>query len=267
MSEAAARLETVHHPLTTPAVSDPSLSDGRLVTMDGHRLTVRVSARRRRLGLTVERDGSLTLRVPEGCARERAETFVRDSRSWIAEKIELQQAHRPLNPTRRFVEGEIFRYLGRDHRLTLVNAPGEPVRMLAGELVLDANVAGDLRAGRRAVRDWYRQAGQRWAAGRTQPWADRLGVPEPHVEVGDVGRKWGVYRPGRDSGTGRMTLHWAVFQFPPPLIDYVIAHELAHVRIASHDRDYWRLLRRAIPECASRKAELDELGRRAWLGD
>lgn len=64
-----------------------------------------------------------------------------------------------------------------------------------------------------------------------------------------------------------MALHWAVFQFPPRLVDYVIAHELAHIKVAGHGPDYWRLLRPAIPECEALKSELDEMGRRAWLGD
>ena len=64
-----------------------------------------------------------------------------------------------------------------------------------------------------------------------------------------------------------MALHWALFQLPAHLVDYVIAHELAHIRIAGHGADYWTLLRQAIPECTERKAELDDLGRRLWLGD
>ncbi|KUO21601.1 hypothetical protein AQJ91_08385 [Streptomyces dysideae] len=63
-----------------------------------------------------------------------------------------------------------------------------------------------------------------------------------------------------------MALHWAVFQLPAHLVDYVIAHELAHIKIAGHGPDYWTLLRRAIPDCEARKEELDDLGRRLWLG-
>ena len=246
--------------------SSPPLTDVLVLTLDGRRFTVRVSPRRRRLGLTVERDGSLTLRVPENCGRERAEGFVRDNSRWIAEKLELWERHRPLNPTRKLVEGEVFRYLGRDYRLALVDAPGTPVRLVAGELRLDRKAAAVPRRGRRAITDWYRRAGLRWAQGRMQPWAGRMEVPEPTLEVRDVGRRWGVYRSDGRGDAGRMALHWAVFQLPMPLIDYVIAHELAHIRVSGHGPDYWRLLRRAIPECEALKAELDEMGRYLWLG-
>ncbi len=90
-------------------------------------------------------------------------------------------------------------------------------------------------------------------------------VREPEVVVRDVGNRWGTYRPG-DGGRGTMALHWALFQLPAHLVDYVIAHELAHIRIPGHGADYWVLLRQAIPECEERKSELDDLGRRLWLG-
>lgn len=95
-------------------------------------------------------------------------------------------------------------------------------------------------------------------------------MAEPQVEVRDLGQRWGAYVPdssGEGDAPGRMALHWAVFQLPIRLVDYVIAHELAHIRIPGHGPDYWRLLRRAIPECERLKEELDEMGRRVWLGD
>ncbi|MDW8809201.1 M48 family metallopeptidase [Streptomyces scabiei] len=77
-----------------------------------------------------------------------------------------------------------------------------------------------------------------------------MDVPEPSVRVRDLGHRWGSYRAGSD-GIG----------------DYVVAHELAHVRVSGHGPDYWSLLGRALPECRGLKTELDELGRRVWTGD
>ncbi|MEW2089299.1 SprT family zinc-dependent metalloprotease [Streptomyces sp. NPDC006682] len=240
--------------------------DGQELTVDGRLLRVRVSARRSKLGLTVERDGSLILRAPGACETERAESFVRNSRRWIDDKLRLRDELRPVHPVRSFTDGETYRYLGREYRLLLVDEPGESVRLSAGRLRLDKATATDAEAARCAVTGWYRRAGTNWAEGRLQPWAARMDVSEPEVTVRDVGRRWGTYRKGVTPG-GEMALHWAVFQLPSPLVNYVIAHELAHIRVAGHGPDYWRLLRRAVPECEQLKAELDEMGRRVWLGD
>ena len=254
-------------PVTADA-QDPRptvLEDGRLITVGDREFRVVVSARRRRLGLTVERDGSLVLRVPRGCEAARAEAFVREGEAWLADKLRLRAEHPPAQPVRAFRDGETFSYLGRAYRLK-VAGDGEPgVRLVVGRLVIGERLARDPVASRRALITWYRTRGQSWARGRVQPWAARMEVQEPDIAVRDVGNRWGTYRPG-DGPRGTMALHWALFQLPAHLVDYVIAHELAHIRVSGHGADYWALLRQAIPECADRKEELDDLGRRLWLG-
>ncbi|MGC5532857.1 M48 family metallopeptidase [Streptomyces sp. SR-10] len=142
------------------------------------------------------------------------------------------------------------------------------VRLVAGRLRLDRTAAADPELARRALADWYSRAGQRWMRERLQPWAARMDVPEPAVRVRDLGHRWGSYRAGAGDGDeGMISLHWAVFQLPIHLVDYVVAHELAQVRVAGHGPEYWRLLGRALPECRRLKTELDELGRRVWMRD
>ena len=135
-----------------------------------------------------------------------------------------------------------------------------------GRLCLDASVAAEPDRARAALADWYVRAGQRWMRGRLQPWAARMDVPEPQVRVRDLRHRWGSYRAG-GGGNGTILLHWATFQLPIHLVDYVVAHELAHVRVSGHGSDYWQLLSRALPESRRLKAELDDLGRRVWMGD
>ncbi|WP_430479028.1 M48 family metallopeptidase [Streptomyces sp. P11-1] len=250
---------------------EPTFTEGDALVVDGRELRVRVSVRRRRLGLTVERDRSLTLHVPKGCEVRRAEDFVRSSADWIDAKTRLSEQRRQLHPTRSLKNGEIHRYLGRDYRLLIVDdgsagTPVPAVRLVAGRLRLDRAAAADPELARRALADWYIHAGQRWMRGRLQPWAARMDVPEPAVQVRDLGHRWGSYRAGAGDN-GVVSLHWAVFQLPIHLVDYVVAHELAHVRVAGHGPEYWRLLGRALPECRRLKTELDELGRRVWMGD
>ncbi|MFE9608549.1 M48 family metallopeptidase [Streptomyces sp. NPDC006012] len=253
-----------------PKPADPQdrclavLEDGQVITVAGREFRVAVS-QRRHLGLTVERDGSLTLRAPRNCAVARAETFLREGEGWLADKLRRRAVHPPAHPVREIRDGESFTYLGRTYRLRIGGEGHAGVRIFAGRMVIDQDLAQDPTGARRVLIAWYRKAGQRWAQGRLQPWAARMEVREPEIVVRDVGNRWGTYRPG-GGGPGSMALHWALFQLPVHLIDYVIAHELAHIRISGHGADYWALLRQAIPDCEDRKEELDDLGRRLWLG-
>lgn len=250
--------------------SAPCLTEGDQLTVDGLLLWVRVSTRRKRFALTVESDASLTLHAPEGRSSAEAEDFVRAHRAWAVAKLGARERTRPLNPAKRLVEGELFRYLGRTYRLMVSDEvpEGERVRLVAGRLVVGRGEAEDPDRGRAALIDWYSRAGLMWAAGRLQPWAARMAVSEPTLEVCDLGQRWGRYRPGAgENGLGRMSLGWPLFQLPMHLVDYVIVHELAHVRVSGHREEFWRLLGVALPEFEDRRTELDEVGRRMWMGE
>lgn len=264
-------------PVPPPSAVVRPLVDGELLSVGGHRITVRLSSRRGRLGLTLERDGLLTLRAPVDCDAQRAEGFVRTNRHWIDAKLRLRETRRPLHLTRELADGESHRYLGREYRLLLVDAtdttesadaPLEPVRLVSGRLCLDRTLAADATRGREALAAWYARQGLAWATDRMQPWAARMDVDEQAIEVRDLGHKWGTYHPPAEAGgSGRIALHWAAFQLPIHLVDYLIAHELAHARVSGHGPEYWRLLRRALPQCDRWKTEMDEMGRRVWMGD
>ncbi|GGW34061.1 M48 family metallopeptidase [Streptomyces galilaeus] len=257
--------------MTAPA--DPSTypAPEALLTVDGLSLRVRASARRKRFALTVETDATLTLHTPAGRSTAEAEQFVRAHRDWLVTKRRERERTRPLTPVKQLADGEVFRYLGRTYRLAVSGEEGVGggVRLIAGRLVMAPDLAAEPRAGRAALVDWYCRAGRNWTGQRLQPWAARMGVTEPELDVRDLGDRWGSYRPPQAGAgaKGLMSLGWPLFQLPMHLIDYVIAHELAHVKVSGHCEDFWRLLRIALPEYEERRADLDELGRRLWMGD
>ena len=120
-------------------------------------LQVRVSARRKRFALTVEADVGVTLHAPDGCPKADAEKFVRAHRAWLMTRLRMCERVRPLNPAKRLVEGEVFRYLGRTYRLAPTDDESESgmVRLVAGRLVIGREQAEDPRRGRAALIDWY----------------------------------------------------------------------------------------------------------------
>jgi hypothetical protein len=78
----------------------------------------------------------------------------------------------------------------------------------------------------------------------------------------DLGHKW-----GSATSDGRVRIHWAAMQLRPDLIDYVIAHELAHLHEPHHGPAFWTLLGRALPTYIERRADLARTGALLWLGE
>lgn len=228
-----------------------------VLQFDDLRIPVEIGGGSRKAKLTVEPDGSLRLRVAADVATAELTRFLASKRDWVYRKLAEKEVLQYESVTKEFVDGEGFLYLGRSHRLKLVASEG-PVRLDRGRLVLPRSSAG---AGEEEVIAWYRRCGEAWLRPRVSSWSERLRVEPGAIEVADLGRKWGSATAGQ-----RVRIHWATLQLSPPLVDYVLAHELAHLREAHHGPAFWQLLARVMPDYDERKRVLAHRGARLWFG-
>lgn len=225
--------------------------------LDGLPVDVEVTGPGRKARLTIEADGSLHLHAASDVGESELTDFLKSKRGWVYKKLAEKQAFDCHDVTKDLVDGEGFLYLGRHYRLKLTDA--ERVRLDGGRLQLPAKLGG---AGARALVDWYSSRGIDWLRPRAARWAERLRVTPRSLSVADLGRKW-----GSASNKGDVRVHWAVFQLRPALIDYVVVHELNHLKVPHHGPDFWMHLGRAMPDYLERKAELARTGARLWMGE
>lgn len=230
-----------------------------ILDLDGMAVAVETTGDGRRARLTIDRDGSLLLRTAADVADHELRQFLDSKRDWIYRKLAEKDALAYEPVAKSLVNGEGFLYLGRNHRLRIGDTDRDGVVLDHGRLVLPKHrVAGG--AGR--IIDWYTSRGAAWLYVRARSWIERLRVePVGPIEVADLGHKWGAATPG-----GRVRIHWATMQLRPPLIDYVLAHELAHLREPHHGPEFWQVLARAMPDYEDRKLELARVGQSLWLG-
>ena len=214
---------------------------------------VRWSSRRKTLGLTVERDGSLTLAAPMTCPKDRLVRFAKSRTFWDYTQLAKRDLLRHPQEHKEFVTGEGFAYLGRTHRLQLVDDDaGEPLRLKGGRLELHRGRSSE---GADLLRRWYTRLGQVWIKARVQRLGGHLGDDLPPVQVQDLGYRWGSC--GRN---GRLYFNWKVMTLPPGLVEYVVAHELVHLREPHHTPRFWRLLGRVLPDYGQRRERLALMG-------
>lgn len=214
------------------------------------RFEVRRSGRRRTLGLTVERDGSLVLTAPPGVADARLARFAEQKRGWIYEKLAAREALGPALPARRFVSGEGLPYLGRSYRLLLVAEQDALVKLEGGRFRMRRDVAA---GGRAVMIGWYTARAERWIAARIEPYAARARVRPADVAVRELGFRWGSCSRG-----GRLYFHWQSILLPPRVVDYVVVHELCHLIEAHHTPAFWRAVERLLPDWERRRRWLAE---------
>jgi predicted metal-dependent hydrolase len=175
---------------------------------------VQISAKRKSLGITVDRDGSLLLHTPLNVVDAEIEAFINEKRLWIYTKLAAkefltEQAH----PDRRFVEGEGFCYLGRFYRLTLVDNRIQSLIFKSGRFYLSSNQQGSRKE--RFI-DWYKQKALKRLPALATEFTSRLGARNNGIRVIDLGNRWGSCT---DSGV--LNFHWKVMQLPQKLIRYL----------------------------------------------
>jgi hypothetical protein len=217
--------------------------------LDGHSIeyTLKRSLRRRSITFVVDEDG-LRVGAPWHASLRRIESLLGKHARWIGRKLGEWRARRPPQFTWR--AGAAVMALGEP--LTLVLDPARPATARDGNLLWIAG-SEETNSGVLAARvtAWLRSTAQGWFEQRAAHYAPALSVPLPAIYLSNAKSRWGSCHPA-----GRVRLNWRLIQMPPDLIDYVVVHELAHLREASHSHCFWRWVAGVLPDYEQRRHAL-----------
>lgn len=213
---------------------------------------VRLSDRRKTLQVTVDRGGELVLAAPTGVDATKLRDFVRSKRYWIYKKLaEKEQLQRPI-PRKEYVDGEGFLYLGRSYRLKLVDDQKEPLKMANGRFLLRRDLADQ---GRKHFIRWYSRRGRDWLTAKVNEYCLRMEVDPAGVKVQDLGYRWG------SCGKGNwLYFNWKTMLLPRTIAEYIVVHELVHLRHPHHTARFWLQLECFLPDYETRKLWLARNG-------
>lgn len=212
-----------------------------------------VYSKRRTVGISVERDGSVVVRAPEGMNEGDLQRLVLSKKRWIGEKVEHPQKYKAKihPPGKELVSGESMLYLGRNYRVDIAESCSNQIEFDQKFIVPRSIVA----QGREEFRNWYMRTAEQKLVPRGLDWARRLGVEPGCVKVVDVQYRWGSCTPA-----GNVSLNWRLIKAPCGVADYVIVHELAHLLEANHGERFWSVVRSQIPRVDASRAWLREHG-------
>ena len=229
-----------------------------LVT-DDLAFTLRRSVKRRTLGISIGRDGELVVNAPVDCSVDQIRRIVTQKSFWIYARLAEKELILGQSKPKEFVSGEGFYYLGRSYRLLLVEPascepPARALRLHHGRFMLRRD---ERHRAHEHFMNWYIRQGRPWIQYRVGLLAGRIGVEPGPVDVRDLGVRWGSSGRG-----GSLNFHWRAVLLPPRIIEYIVAHELVHLRAPHHSKEFWRTLERAMPDFAVRKRWLAENGGR-----
>ena len=218
----------------------------------------RSGRRKKTVQITMD-GGSALVAAPSDTPASNLEAIVRKRDPWI-----LRQALDPVLQAsrKRFVSGETLPYLGRNVRLIVdpANVPAPKVRFdhwslrIAVPIGLDESKCYDEI--RKVVVHWYRLRASQRLPRTVELWRKRMGWPEtPGVLIRDQRQHRGSCAPD-----GTLRFNWRVTMLQPELAEYVVVHELAHLKVSSHSAEYWALVSSLLPDAQERRRRLREAG-------
>ena len=218
--------------------------------------------RRRHVHILVNEEGAIEVRAPWRFSMAKARALLRENAEWVART--LDRVHEKLAQRPRLVTGARLPLL--DGSLQLDVRPRAQMDLFAGVRrrqgrverrgsVLRVGAAslgeGELRA---LIEHWYRREAAAWLAGRIEHYSPRLGVQPSRLTIRGQRSRWGSC-----SGKGAVSLNWRLMMVPAALADYVVVHELCHLRHMNHSPRFWAMVGGIIPDYRDRRRRLNAL--------
>jgi predicted metal-dependent hydrolase len=212
---------------------------------------------RKTADIVIERSGDVIVRAPEGIDDERVRAVVADRALWVHrslaewEDLNASRRHRPL------VQGQGFPYLGRSYRLKFVDRADVPLRLKNGRWEVSETfvVREGEAAVRKAFRDFYAVKGAQIFTERVRQLAPSVGVEPGEVTVKELGYHWASC-----GSAGALNFHWKTLMAPQTVIDYIVVHELCHLRHRDHSDAFWNEVDKVLPRYRERKEWLRNNG-------
>jgi len=211
-----------------------------------------IRSNRKTFSLEVSGDAKLTVRVPQRASLDEIKSLVSRKSSWIKEKQKKALERYRKFPAKRFQEGEHFLFLGKSYTLSIHEDPPSPMAFSGEEFILDRDRINDAR--NLFVR-WYRDQAKSIIPERSKWYSSFIGLRFVRVNITGAAKRWGSC-----SRKKNLNFSWRLIMAPPEIIDYVILHELAHLKEQNHSKRFWNMVSSMCPDYRAYRKWLKENG-------
>jgi predicted metal-dependent hydrolase len=207
---------------------------------------------RKTVGMRISAEG-LIVHAPKRISQSQLEQLLLSKAGWIRSKLEAQQEH-AVEPMQ-WRDGASLMLLGNDVTLSVKqDARSRNIEYQAGILYVSLPTPDDQTAIARKVLQWYRKQALADFSRRLELLSAKLGVPTPKLFLSNARSRWGSCNSKKE-----IRLNWRLIQAPPHIINYVTAHELAHLKQMNHSAKFWAVVESIFPEYKRAEKELKTL--------
>ena len=220
------------------------------------------SKKRKRAAILVRPDMRVEFRAPYGLSTDTIREMVRGKAQWIVRKLESFESNRLPDQKKQYCEDEIFLYLGREYplKITFVNNVKKPLAFFRdSELRVEVpeNTSEDQFPFmvKEAVWNFYSERAGEEVEKILNRYSGKLGISPPVFKVKHQKRRWGSC-----SADNILRLNFQLIMAPPTQFEYVVVHELCHVKEKNHSARFWKLVRELMPDYQEHRNSLKKDG-------
>ncbi|WP_292387661.1 M48 family metallopeptidase [Methanosarcina sp. UBA5] len=220
------------------------------------------SKKRKRAAILVRPDMRVEFRAPQGLSADTIREMIEGKAPWIFKKLEWFEANRLPDQKKQYCEGEIYFYLGREYplRITFVNNVKKPLAFFKN-FELDVEVPENTSEEqlpllvKETVWNFYSERAEEEVEKLLKSYSKKLGVATPSFKVKHQKRRWGSC-----SAENVLRINFQLIMAPSRQLEYVVVHELCHVKEKNHSVRFWKLVRKLMPDYEEHRNSLKKDG-------
>ena len=218
-------------------------------------------SKRKTISISISADGKVTISCPLRTSDEAIKRLVEEKRAWIIKKLS-DINNRPKQQEHSFKNGECFMLFGQKFLLRVVptdhSAIANTVRLLEAEQIIEVYCTPDAHNSgvRESLLKWYVAQLDCVINKRFEYFSKLLQVSPKKVYLKELRSCWGSC-----SSKGSISINWRLIMAPPQILDYVIVHELCHMKEMNHSERFWRLVSSVYPDYKQARAWLKKNSR------
>jgi predicted metal-dependent hydrolase len=212
-----------------------------------------VRSARKTVSIEIHPNGEVVVRAPRRLPRAAIDALLGEKQDWIQRKLAQLEAARPPAP-KTFASGETFLYRGEDCPLQISERKRPPLALEQGRFLLSRAALGRAEA---VFTAWYQAEARCLFSPRLEELAAQTGLRPARLRLSSARTRWGSC-----TSAGVVALSWRLVMAPPAVLDYVILHELAHLKIKNHQPAFWSLVESLMPDYAKHRKWLKDNGGR-----
>jgi predicted metal-dependent hydrolase len=203
-------------------------------------------SKRKTLSIYIERDGTVTVLAPMDKSDEEIHNIVVAKRYQIFKHLAQQQELNATKTIREAVNGESYPYLGRNYRLRLIDEQDVPLILKDGYFLLNKSTNAQ-----QAFKEYYKAKANIYIPKRIDHFREQMGLHPNKVKILELQNRWASCNHNND-----LNFHWKCIMAPMTIIDYIVVHELAHLRHPTHSAEFWNEVDKILPDYRERKTWL-----------